>query len=613
MESPVIVEKCTNFTMPVEAAETGFPFDDSDDSQDHFQARLNDIAQRHPEFANHLRFDDFPSLRRKRYGSSSSTDQDEVRHQSPGQGPSSASSSHQFSPDSRRFGDHSFPSGFNRFPFTRHFEEDFASEPRREDKPPEKQTPVEETRSQRSMSAPPENRATQNTNTSCRVDNEPTSAPSQHHVDEPAMGKMYSRATPAREPTPTQQQPQQQTPKVCYIPIQVEGRDEPMMPRTPNIQPSGSAEKVFGNERVSPGYPGHARQLPKDMYTSPGKPQMQQPSQQYAQYQQQPPQAHPQQQQQQSAHTPHPQPHPHMQYQQPQQAPPTYQGQGQTYMKPQQQQPPQPHYPQQQQKPKQQQQAPPTAPLSNDPLEKIKCVRNDVMELMSHVENFRGTRKDREYLYLDEMLTRNLIKLDNVETEGKENIRLARKEAIKCIQTCISNLEARAQAKEHEARAAAEAAGQANAPEPVDPNSGLIQSEQQHIAENQEPEKFKSQATLVIGGVSKPGVDVVSDTPKVEDVKTAETPITTEPMDVDSTLSQEIMQNVADTTSAATNDTLAPVPVPTPIPDISGAAAELPNPSELAATTAEHPVESGATTNTNPSQPAEIQQPPTQK
>lgn len=235
------------------------------------------------------------------------------------------------------------------------------------------------------------------------------------------------------------------------------------------------------------------------------------------------------------------------------------------------------------------------------------------MELMSYVENFRGTRKDREYLYLDEMLTRNLIKLDNVETEGKENIRLARKEAIKCIQTCISNLEARAQAKEHEARAAAEAAGQANAPEPVDPNSGLIQSEQHHVAENQEPEKFKSQATLVIGGVSKPGADVTTDPPKVEDVKTAETPVTSEPMDVDPTLSQELKQNVAETTSAATDDALAPVPVPTPAADASGAAAELPNPSELAASTTEHAVESGDTTNTNPSQPAETQQPLTQK
>lgn len=473
----------------------------------------------------------------------------------------------------------------------------------------QKQPPVEETRSQRSMSAPPENRATQNTNTSCRVDHEqtPTAAASQHHVDEPAaMGKMFSRATPAREPTPTQQQQpqpqqQQQVPKVCYIPIQVEGRDEPMMPRNPNIQSSGSAEKIFGNERVSPGFPGHARQQPKDMYGSPNKPQMQQPSQQQygGQYQQHPPQA-----QQQPSHTQHPQQHPHMQ----QQAPPTYQGQGQPYMKPQQQQQPHPQQQQQQQKPKQQQ-AHPTAPLSNDPLEKIKCVRNDVMELMSCVENFKGTRKDREYLYLDEMLTRNLIKLDNIETEGKENIRLARKEAIKCIQTCISNLEARAQAKEHEARAAAEAAAeQGNAPQPAETNSGLIQAEQQHAAQNQEPEKFKSHATLVIGGVSKPGAEVASDTAQVEEEKKVETQGASEPMDIDA--SQELTQNTSETTSAAASDAPAPVRATT---DAPGAAAEQPNPSEAVVSGTEQPADSGNTTNPTPSQTAETQQSPTQK
>lgn len=63
---------------------------------------------------------------------------------------------------------------------------------------------------------------------------------------------------------------------------------------------------------------------------------------------------------------------------------------------------------------------------------------------MTEVENFTGTKKDKRYLFLDEMLTRNLIKLDNIETEGKENIRQARKEAIRCIEKCIAVLEAKA-------------------------------------------------------------------------------------------------------------------------------------------------------------------------
>lgn len=47
-------------------------------------------------------------------------------------------------------------------------------------------------------------------------------------------------------------------------------------------------------------------------------------------------------------------------------------------------------------------------------------------------------------MYLDEMLTRELIKLDDIETEGKENVRQARKNAIKSIQNSISLLESKA-------------------------------------------------------------------------------------------------------------------------------------------------------------------------
>lgn len=87
----------------------------------------------------------------------------------------------------------------------------------------------------------------------------------------------------------------------------------------------------------------------------------------------------------------------------------------------------------------------PPKPSANDPITHILSIQTDVLNLMTEVENFTGTKKDKRYLFLDEMLTRNLIKLDNIETEGKENIRLARKEAIGCIQKCIAVLEAKAE------------------------------------------------------------------------------------------------------------------------------------------------------------------------
>lgn len=80
-----------------------------------------------------------------------------------------------------------------------------------------------------------------------------------------------------------------------------------------------------------------------------------------------------------------------------------------------------------------------------DAIVKIQSIQRDVLNLMDQVERFSGyTRKDRQYIYLDEMLTQNLLKLDTIDADGKENIKNARREAIKCINKCIAVLEAKA-------------------------------------------------------------------------------------------------------------------------------------------------------------------------
>lgn len=80
-----------------------------------------------------------------------------------------------------------------------------------------------------------------------------------------------------------------------------------------------------------------------------------------------------------------------------------------------------------------------------DALEKVQIVQADVEELAVAVNQFSGSlRTDKQYIYLDEMLTRNLIKLDTIETEGRDDVRMARKKAIKTIQDTISILEIKA-------------------------------------------------------------------------------------------------------------------------------------------------------------------------
>ena len=60
---------------------------------------------------------------------------------------------------------------------------------------------------------------------------------------------------------------------------------------------------------------------------------------------------------------------------------------------------------------------------------------------MEKIECFAGTKQDKEYLYLDEMLTRHLIALDGIEPEGQTEIRQLRKESIKSVNRCLSLLD----------------------------------------------------------------------------------------------------------------------------------------------------------------------------
>ncbi|XP_050541866.1 BAG domain-containing protein Samui [Daktulosphaira vitifoliae] len=77
-----------------------------------------------------------------------------------------------------------------------------------------------------------------------------------------------------------------------------------------------------------------------------------------------------------------------------------------------------------------------------DALDKVQIVQAEVEELGKAVDIFSGnSRNDKQYIYLDEMLTRNLIKLDTIETEGRDDVRIARKKAIKTIQDTIAVLE----------------------------------------------------------------------------------------------------------------------------------------------------------------------------
>ena len=81
----------------------------------------------------------------------------------------------------------------------------------------------------------------------------------------------------------------------------------------------------------------------------------------------------------------------------------------------------------------------------NDPcLQQLFKIQDNVNDLVNQLEEFKGDKNSKEYRFLDEMLTRNLLALDGIETGGRDDVRQARKESINAINRCLSVLEAKA-------------------------------------------------------------------------------------------------------------------------------------------------------------------------
>ncbi|KAK3930174.1 BAG domain-containing protein Samui [Frankliniella fusca] len=388
----------------------------------------------------------------------------------------------------------------------------------------------------------------------------------------------------AAKPPPGPKQQQQQPPQpaktasgnVRQIPIFVEGRDEPVLAKDdvdsatnfgqsfperpggtrPNFGQSfperpGGTRPSFGQgfSRSNMGFPSfHSREScdqEAPAHKRPFPPQQQHP------------QAAPQRQ----PH--HQQPHqPH--YQQPHL--PHYQQQAH-HQQPHQQQPPRQHTPpqaQQQAPPPQAQpqQAPPPPPQQQkqpkDPLEKVKEVQLEVESLAKQVDEFKGTRKDKQYLYLDEMLTRELIKLDVIETEGRDEVRAARKEAIRSIQQCISRLESKA---DSEQAAAAPAPATTESME-VDPASAAPSTESMEV------DPSSSQTS---GDCKTEAQEAAAPAPPAEPAQPAEAAAGAPPVSMDTTpaaaapappaAAPESVQTPATTTSPA-QDSATPAEVP---------------------------------------------------
>lgn len=273
------------------------------------------------------------------------------------------------------------------------------------------------------------------------------------------------------------QQEEKSQPTVRHIPIFVEGRSEPLVNKVPETQPSNNSSSssipdmprmdmprmdmpshntsdffkhgsIFDRARDFP-----VRSFPNSSFFNKSSPAREaSPARQVPVYtdsssnvpsSQQQPQQQQQQSQTRGSSVPRQTPSPPSAAQQQQQY---QQEQAKRYQQYQQEQQQAAAHDQTDSQPKK---STPPPPSANDPISKIQKIQRDVLQIFDQVEKFQGNKegkKDKTYMYLDEMLTQNLLKLDSIDAEDQPQIKSARKEAIKSINHCIAVLEAKAEA-----------------------------------------------------------------------------------------------------------------------------------------------------------------------
>lgn len=85
------------------------------------------------------------------------------------------------------------------------------------------------------------------------------------------------------------------------------------------------------------------------------------------------------------------------------------------------------------------------APLSdNTSLARVQQVLARVQLFQEDVDEFVGKKTDKSYRFLEELLTKELLELDSVETNGQDIVRQVRKEAVQKIQAILDRLEKKA-------------------------------------------------------------------------------------------------------------------------------------------------------------------------
>uniref|UniRef100_A0A3B4W9E0 BCL2 associated athanogene 3 n=1 Tax=Seriola lalandi dorsalis TaxID=1841481 RepID=A0A3B4W9E0_SERLL len=74
-------------------------------------------------------------------------------------------------------------------------------------------------------------------------------------------------------------------------------------------------------------------------------------------------------------------------------------------------------------------------------LAKVQKIVERVSKLEQEVKCFDGKKNDKKYLLLEELLTKELLALDSVDPEGRVDVRQARRDGVRRVQTILEELE----------------------------------------------------------------------------------------------------------------------------------------------------------------------------
>uniref|UniRef100_H3D6D1 BCL2 associated athanogene 3 n=1 Tax=Tetraodon nigroviridis TaxID=99883 RepID=H3D6D1_TETNG len=74
-------------------------------------------------------------------------------------------------------------------------------------------------------------------------------------------------------------------------------------------------------------------------------------------------------------------------------------------------------------------------------LAKVQQIVQRVAKLEQEVKCFDGKKNDKKYLLLEELLTKELLALDSVDPEGRADVRQARRDGVRRVQTILEELE----------------------------------------------------------------------------------------------------------------------------------------------------------------------------